>query len=134
MNNEQWVDIIYSPDHQISSYGRIRSIDTIRFVNGRWGGLNKRMRKGKILKPYFCGNYLAIRFFLGGNNHYIHRLVADHFIDGDKSLCVNHIDGVKTNNCVENLELVTYSQNMLHSTHVLKNRKGQFGAGRVRIG
>lgn len=133
MNNEQWVDIIYSPSHQISSHGRVRSVDTISLVASRWGGLDKRLKKGKILTPYFCGKYLGIRFALRAKHHYIHRLVAEHFIDGDKSLHVNHLDGVKTNNCVENLEFVTRSQNMIHSTYVLNNRKGQFGAGRVRV-
>lgn len=134
MNNEQWVDIIYSPNHQISSCGRIRSVDTISLVAGRWGGFDKRLKKGKILAPYFCGQYLAIRFTMGGKNHYMHRLVAEHFIDSDNDLHINHIDGVKTNNCAENLEFVTRSQNMLHSTHVLNNRKGQFGVGGVRVG
>lgn len=134
MNNEQWVDIVYSPSHQISSHGRIRSVDTIRLVVGRWGGFNKRVRKGKILTPYFCGQYLAVRFTMGGKNHYIHRLVAEHFVDGDKTLYVNHIDGVKENNCAANLEFVTQSQNMLHSTHVLNKRNGQFGVGRIRVG
>ena len=71
---------------------------------------------------------------MGGANYYIHRLVAEHFLDGDHTLQVNHIDGDKTNNMVINLEFVTASQNMLHSTYVLNNRKGQFGSGRERIG
>lgn len=46
----------------------------------------------------------------------VHRLVALTFVDGHKSgLVVNHIDGDKTNNCSDNLEWVTQSENMKHA-------------------
>lgn len=45
-----------------------------------------------------------------------HRIVAKKFIDGfTPGLQVNHKDGVKTNNCICNLEWVTASQNALHA-------------------
>lgn len=76
----------------------------------------------------------------GGNNDYlqavlcsngkpksflVHRLVAIHYIDNpeDKPY-VNHIDGDKQNNKVENLEWSTPSENMHHSYHVLGNTGG----------
>jgi hypothetical protein len=53
----------------------------------------------------------------------VHRLVAAAFIGslGDKQ--INHKDGVKTNNAVENLELVSAKENMAHSIEVLGNSR-----------
>jgi hypothetical protein len=46
---------------------------------------------------------------------YIHRLVAEHFIDKpDMTLEVNHKDKCRGNNCIENLELVTSLVNQHH--------------------
>ena len=46
---------------------------------------------------------------------YIHRLVAECFVDGDKSLTVNHKDGNKVNNHKSNLEWISNADNLRHS-------------------
>ena len=55
---------------------------------------------------------------------YAHRLVAEYFIDNINNLpVVNHKDGNKLNNNVENLEWVSYSDNAEHFHQKIKNNK-----------
>ena len=70
---------------------------------------------GKIMKGAIdhCG-YRHI--FLNKKNMNVHRLIAKTFIPNPNNLpCVNHKDGNKLNNRVENLEWCTYSENIIHA-------------------
>lgn len=87
----------------------------------------------RVLTPYrFSNEYLGVQ--LGRNNvKLVHRLVAAAFLPGDHSLQVNHRDGNRKNNTVENLQWVTCTENHLHSYREL-NRKQHAKTTPVTVG
>ena len=101
---EIWKDIPnYEGRYQVSNHGRVYS-------------LNQRKT---LMKPSIS-NYGYHRIGLYKNNvrtfKFIHRLVAQTFIPNPNNLPeVNHLDGVKTNNKVNNLEWSTKSNNEKHA-------------------
>ena len=111
---EVWKDIKgYEGVYQVSNLGRVRSLDRI---NAKGAKIN-----GVILKQHDSGNgYLYVTLSEGSRknkrNHYVHRLIATHFIEESKTEGkeVNHKDGDKTNNRVDNLEWVTHAKNIVH--------------------
>lgn len=88
----------------------------------------KNVKKNKILTPYLNVNgYLTYTFCQNGikKTFRIHRLVALYFIDNPNNLpYVNHKDGNKINNSVENLEWCTAQENDHHVRRTgLKNQE-----------
>lgn len=75
--------------------------------------------KGKFLKPYISDNgYERVRICEDGKfeSWTVHRLVAKLFLKQEKGKNqVNHKNGIKTDNRVENLEWCTNSENQKHS-------------------
>jgi len=117
---EFWKDVKgYEGLYQVSNYGRIRGLD--RMVGYRKG--KKRCWKGSIKTPTARKNgYLKINLYKNNMSvtREVQRIVAEAFIDNPMNKeQVNHIDGDKKNNHVENLEWVTQSENVLHSVYVL---------------
>lgn len=76
--------------------------------------------------------YLQVRFSINNKTYrkYIHRMVAEAFIPNPNNYTdVNHKDGNKQNNCVDNLEWVSHSQNIKHAEQIgllTRNEQGQF--------
>ncbi len=111
---EIWKDIEGFEGYQISNLGSIKSLD--RYVNGRSN--SKPFRKGKILVGYKEPNRYC-KIVINRSMRYIHRLVALAFIDNPANKrTVNHKDGNKHNNNVDNLEWMTDSENTKHSYDV----------------
>lgn len=78
-----------------------------------------------ILKPQPNGKgYLRVS--IGGKLMFVHRLVAEKYIPNpDNKLQINHIDGNKLNNCVENLEWVTNQENRTHAVNIGLHLSGE---------
>lgn len=122
---EIWKDVKgYGGLYKISTFG---NIITKRIWTGKM-----YIEKERKLKPTIARNgYLRITLTKDGKAKYIniHRLVAETFLSNPNNYpCVNHIDGNKLNNNLENLEWCSYSHNSkeafrlgLHKTKKGKN-------------
>ena len=105
--NEYWKPTFHDL-YEVSNLGNVRRIAP---------GINTKT--GRVLKPCKSGNgYMIVGLHKGGSrkNCLVHRLVAEAFISQiPKGLTVNHKDGNKLNNELNNLEIVTYSENLKHA-------------------
>ena len=114
--NEIWKPIKdFERYYEISDKGRVRSLD--RYVSRSDGG-TQFVEGINLVISYNPGGYAKVNLNKNGvaTVGYVARLVAMHFIPNpDNKREVNHINGDKTDNRVQNLEWVTPSENIRHS-------------------
>ena len=106
----KWKDIVgYENEYQINQFGEIRTLKD-----------SPKLKKYDVLKPQISkrNGYVYQMLYKNGKEKLlrVHRLVAMAFLPNPNNLPqVNHKDGNKQNNSVDNLEWCEQSDNMKHA-------------------
>lgn len=124
MQEEIWKDIEgYEGYYQVSNYGNIKSLSRIIYSEKR---SNYKTKEKVLRQSNTTTGYKKVELVKEGikKSYKVHRLVATAFIPNPENKPeVNHIDGNKINNYIENLEWVTSSENSIHAYETGLNPK-----------
>ena len=124
--NEIWLKTYVSPYYEVSNFGRVRRVEGYvttkknmqRFLPSRL--MNLRYNEYGYL-------ILDLRVQTGRRvTHKVHQLVYHSFNNSfpASGMCVDHIDGDKTNNNLSNLQFITHQQNVLKGKSVTMKKSG----------
>ncbi|UFH54434.1 HNH endonuclease [Spirosoma sp. KNUC1025] len=127
--NEKWVPIVFEgienpPRYEVSNYGRLRSFQvSTRQQSQETNPTTSKLIKGSVIQGY---RSLNIRSEGKTLNRYVHKLVAEQFVNRDNTdqTFVIHLDHDKQNNHFQNLRWVTKDEMIEHNRQnpYLKNR------------
>lgn len=129
MQKEKWLPVVgYEGLYIVSDAGNVRRAERVRVSkNGVVWKLPER--PCKLFNNGFGYTIVSLHKNSIQKTKTVHRLVALSFIRNEEGKkCVNHKNGVRHDNRVENLEWCTHSENAKHAFDVL-NRDKRIGEG-----
>ena len=117
--SEEWASVSgFAGIYEVSTHGHIKRV-----------GIGAGARPGRTLKPFLAGRGYPYVTLCGNGKrrkYSVHRVVARAFLGKiGKAMQVNHIDGVKSNNRLDNLEIVTATENAAHAVNTGLYRVGE---------
>lgn len=122
---ELWKDVVgYESYYEVSNLGRVRSKERVLPHNINKGNY---VKKSKVLSTQIRKGYVFVCVCVNGIRKAlpVHRVVAKAFLPNPENKAqVNHIDGDKTNNKLENLEWATAKENVDHAVRTGLIKKG----------
>ena len=114
--NEIWKPVVgFEELYEVSNLGRVKALKRKKNCNRGWGWIKEHIMKnstngGEYYKVPLTNKEHIRKYYL------VHRLVAKAFLSNPDNLPeVNHLDGNKLNNCVNNLEWCTRKDNIKHA-------------------
>ena len=114
MTEEIFRTIIGFENYEVSNFGNVKNKKTNRILKQNLNGVG----------------YYIVDLYINGIRHSkkIHRLAADTFLYNlENKQCIDHIDGNRTNNNINNLRFATHQENMRNRNMFSNNTSGAKG-------